>query len=161
VKLNLCMASNQASTIWSDLVSIYNPLFSSQRRCATIHHVRQGPIAQRLEQGAHNSLAAGSIPAGPTHNLYSSSRIFQLSLSRALPTGRSKRKMTLAEPRSGSASVIFLFEQGEALRILRGRRELKKPLLLHAGVVETLLWRWLCYGYERMFAHRSFARRAK
>src|SRR5579859_5286351 len=27
--------------------------------------ISQGPIAQRLEQGAHNSLVAGSIPAGP------------------------------------------------------------------------------------------------
>jgi hypothetical protein len=25
-----------------------------------------GPIAQRLEQGTHNPLVAGSIPAGPT-----------------------------------------------------------------------------------------------
>ena len=26
----------------------------------------QGPVAQRLEQLAHNQLVAGSIPAGPT-----------------------------------------------------------------------------------------------
>lgn len=30
-----------------------------------------GPIAQRLEQGAHNSLVAGSIPAGPSDCAFS------------------------------------------------------------------------------------------
>ena len=28
--------------------------------------IANGPVAQRLAQGTHNSLVAGSIPAGPT-----------------------------------------------------------------------------------------------
>ena len=31
-----------------------------------IHSALHGPVAQRLEQGTHNPLAAGSNPAGPT-----------------------------------------------------------------------------------------------
>ena len=31
-----------------------------------IRSALQGPVAQRLEQGTHNPLAAGSNPAGPT-----------------------------------------------------------------------------------------------
>ena len=30
-----------------------------------------GPVAQRLEQGTHNPLVAGSNPAGPTFKPYS------------------------------------------------------------------------------------------
>jgi hypothetical protein len=42
------------------------PLF---KEAAVCYNARvQGPIAQRLEQGAHNSLVAGSIPAGPIYN---------------------------------------------------------------------------------------------
>jgi hypothetical protein len=39
----------------------------------------QGPIAQRLEQAAHNGLVAGSIPAGSIFHVRK--RIAQLTLS--------------------------------------------------------------------------------
>src|SRR5579863_1103614 len=40
---------------------------SSQEQEGMLQYVSQGPIAQRLEQPAHNWLVAGSIPAGPIY----------------------------------------------------------------------------------------------
>lgn len=37
---------------------------SSQEKCYMVQCVAQGPIAQWLEQAAHNGLVAGSNPAG-------------------------------------------------------------------------------------------------
>src|SRR6266699_5310679 len=36
-----------------------------------VQYVSRGPIAQWLEQAAHNCLVAGSIPAGPIYNSWS------------------------------------------------------------------------------------------
>lgn len=33
-----------------------------------VAHFRRGPVAQRLEQSAHNRLVVGSTPTGPTSN---------------------------------------------------------------------------------------------
>jgi hypothetical protein len=36
--------------------------------CASARQKRRGPVAQRLEQGAHNALVGGSSPSGPTNH---------------------------------------------------------------------------------------------
>ena len=40
--------------------------FGSPCRIVTTHRVQRGPVAQGLEQSAHNRSVGGSIPSGPT-----------------------------------------------------------------------------------------------
>ena len=50
------------------------------RRCVTMKSDFRGLLAQRLEQGTHNPLVAGSNPAGPTIFVVNN-RTFEFSLT--------------------------------------------------------------------------------
>ena len=73
------------------MLLVYPPLQSGAephrsgrlRSARTVKRAGEGPVAQRSEQGTHNPLVAGSIPAGPTDQLAAQSTFFP-RLSQAL-----------------------------------------------------------------------------
>src|SRR5947209_16440103 len=66
--LSLYHTSRVTMHVYARIFQLIGKIPSSQVKRGMIQYVPRGPIAQWLEQLAHNELVAGSIPAGPIYN---------------------------------------------------------------------------------------------